>query len=328
VQLRLGAADKALKAYQDGLDLSQALAQAGPNDAQAKRDLSISYERVGDVQLRLGATDKALKAYQDGLELHHVLVQAHPDDIPAQRDLSVSYSKMAQAHERAHDYARAREWDEKMLAVDRQLSERMPQSAGARGKVASDSETLSRLCARAGDWPAAVTYARQALDHARAAQKLAGATEPFRWDFSITWQLLADAQVGAGQFNEARQSLEEAIKAGPRSPGAHSSLAWELATCWADPVRDGPKAIELAKKACEMTEWKNADFIDTLAAAHAEAGQFDEAVKWQKKAMEHPEAIGAGGLERAKSRLALYEARKPYHQPRPAPQTSPIPRPS
>jgi tetratricopeptide (TPR) repeat protein len=233
---------------------------------------------------------------------------------------------MAQAHERANDYARAREWDEKRLTVDGQLSERMPRNAGARREVASDCETLSRLCARAGDWPAALTYARQALDHAQAARQLAGATEPFRWDFSITWQLLAGTQVGVGQFKEARQSLEEAIKAGPPSPGAYSVLAWLLANCWDDPVRDGKRAIEMATKACEMTQWKDARFIDTLAAAHAEAGHFDEAVKRQKQAMEHPEALGAGGLEQTRSRLKLYEARKPYYEPRPAPQTSPVPR--
>ena len=37
------------------------MAKADPNDAQAKRDLSVSYNKLGDVHLKLGATDKALK---------------------------------------------------------------------------------------------------------------------------------------------------------------------------------------------------------------------------------------------------------------------------
>jgi tetratricopeptide (TPR) repeat protein len=125
--------------------------------------------------------------------------------------------------------------------------------------------------------------------------------------------------MGAGQLKEARQSMEEAVKAGPQPAGACSSLAWLLATCWEDSIRDGKKAIGLATKACELSEWKNPDFLDTLAAAYAEAGQFDDAVKWQKKALEHPEAFDAAEFEQAKQRLKLYEARKPYHEPRPEP---------
>jgi tetratricopeptide (TPR) repeat protein len=195
----------------------------------------------------------------------------------------------------------------------------MPRDAGARRKVAGDCETLSRNCAGAGDWPAAASYAKQALEHARAAREIAGATQQFQWDFATTLRMLANAQIGAGQFQEARQSFEEAVEAGPQSADAYSALAWSLATHWADPIRDGKKAIELAKKACELTEWKNPHFLDTLAAAYAEAGQFVEAVKWQKKALEHPEAFDAVGLEQAMQRLRLYEALKPYHEQRPAP---------
>ena len=58
------ATDKALQSYQEALKLSEALAKADPNDAQAQRDLSVSYNKLGDVHLRLGATDQALQSYQ------------------------------------------------------------------------------------------------------------------------------------------------------------------------------------------------------------------------------------------------------------------------
>ena len=51
MHLKLGATDKAMQSYQKSLELSEALAQADPNDAQAKRDLSISYDKLGDVHL-------------------------------------------------------------------------------------------------------------------------------------------------------------------------------------------------------------------------------------------------------------------------------------
>ena len=95
-----------------------------------------------------------------------------------------------------------------------------------------------------------------------------------------------------------------------------------MATSWDDSARDGNRAIELATKACELTGQKDPDSFDTLAAAYAEAGRFDDAVKWQKKALEHPEAFPADEVERVKKRLKLYESGKPYHQPEPDPGPS------
>ena len=318
VHLKLGATDNALEAYQKGLELSEALAKADPNDAEAKRDLSISYDRLGDVHLKLGATDKALEAYQKGLELREALAKDHPDNLEAQGDLSASLYKIAQAHEKANDLAAAREWDEKRLAVDGKASGRSPENAQVRREIAVDCEILSGVCARLPDWPAAVKYAQQALENARAASDIAAANkQPFEWDFGITFRQLADARIGAGQFKAAKQSIEEAFKAGSQSAAAYNGLAWLLATCWEGSIRDGKKAIEVATKACELTQWKEPTYLNTLAAAYAEAGRFDEAITWQKKAIDHPEAFGAAELEQVKQRLKLYEAHKPYREPRP-----------
>ena len=63
-------------------------------------------------------------------------------------------------------------------------------------------------------------------------------------------------------------------------------------------------------KACQLSDWKNAAYIDTLAAACAELGDFESALKWQT------EAIGlssnAKDRERAEARLKLYQNKKPY----------------
>jgi hypothetical protein len=55
--------------------------------------------------------------------------------------------------------------------------------------------------------------------------------------------------------------------------------------------------------------------MDSLAAAYAGAGDFEEAVKWQKKALELPEAFPKADLDKVRQRLKLYEERKPYREP-------------
>ena len=74
----------------------------------------------------------------------------------------------------------------------------------------------------------------------------------------------------------------------------------------------------MATRACELTDWKDPWNIDTLAAASAEAGKFDDAVRWQMKALESPESLGTE-LERGKERLKLYEVGRAYHEPKPEP---------
>src|SRR5262245_49414723 len=67
----------------------------------------------------------------------------------------------------------------------------------------------------------------------------------------------------------------------------HNGLAWTLAT-GPDGVRHGQDAVKHATRACELTEWKAPEFIDTLAAAYAEAGDCDKAVEYQERTLTFP----------------------------------------
>ena len=85
-----------------------------------------------------------------------------------------------------------------------------------------------------------------------------------------------------------------------------------MATCPDASLRDGKKAVEMSQKACQL-EGEKWFCLGTLAAAYAEAGDFESAAKYETQ------AIGIGGMsdkERAEAeqQLTLYQERKPFHQ--------------
>jgi hypothetical protein len=94
-----------------------------------------------------------------------------------------------------------------------------------------------------------------------------------------------------------------------------NNLAWFWATCPNAQYRDGKKAVDLATKACEITGWKYAELLGTLAAAYAEAGDFDSAVTVQTDSNTlNPDA---GSKARGEARLKLYQEKKPYRRTEP-----------
>lgn len=103
------------------------------------------------------------------------------------------------------------------------------------------------------------------------------------------------------EFTKAISDLEEAITISPVTFEATNDLAWLLATCSNAEFRNPARALELAKSACTLSEYKDWNTLDTLAAALAANDQFEEAGKWSATAVENaPEAE----KERLKGHLA------------------------
>jgi tetratricopeptide (TPR) repeat protein len=114
-------------------------------------------------------------------------------------------------------------------------------------------------------------------------------------------------------YSRALSDLQIAMHAkSTRLDTALNSLAWLRATCPEARVRNGKEAVELATKACQVSQWQNWSNIDTLAAAYAEAGDFDQAVKYQREVMQMSKS--STNDSKIKQRLALYEQHKAYRE--------------
>src|SRR5262249_51627501 len=123
--------------------------------------------------------------------------------------------------------------------------------------------------------------------------------------------LLARTAVSAQQraYLDAWGDLEKALALEPENPVVCNNLAWLLATCPEDNYRDGKRAVELARKACELTAWEMPHCLDTLAAACAETGAFADACQWETKAM----ALSPDAEKPVRrSRLDTYQNQQPY----------------
>jgi tetratricopeptide (TPR) repeat protein len=126
--------------------------------------------------------------------------------------------------------------------------------------------------------------------------------------FNLGWACQA-----AKRPEEALTHYKEAMRLAPDSPQCLNALAWMYATSAKAAIRNGTEAVRLAERAAQITQRQNTQLLDTLAAAYAEAGRFDEAVKTTEEI--HALAISThdtGMAETARQRLELYQAGKPY----------------
>jgi tetratricopeptide (TPR) repeat protein len=113
-----------------------------------------------------------------------------------------------------------------------------------------------------------------------------------------------------GNYRAALSDFKKAVQLSPNSPYALRGLAWFRATCPEAPLRNGKQAIRMSMKACELTKWKEPGDFFILAAAYAETGDFDKALKYQTQAINAKIAYGPVD-KKTREHLALYQAHKP-----------------
>jgi Tfp pilus assembly protein PilF len=120
-----------------------------------------------------------------------------------------------------------------------------------------------------------------------------------------------------GKYAEAVQFYRSVLKDQPNQPALLNNFAWLLASCPDAAFRNGPEAVRLATRACELTSYGQPVAIGTLAAAQAEAGDFPAAVATAERAAAlastlHLDQVAANNRQL----IQLYRQGKPFHEQR------------
>ncbi|MCZ6816123.1 MAG: sulfatase-like hydrolase/transferase [Planctomycetota bacterium] len=132
---------------------------------------------------------------------------------------------------------------------------------------------------------------------------------------AIAYRFAANLMDVEGQQARAVSVLRKACEVMKGDAYLTNDLAWRLATSKKDEIRNGSEAVKLAKVAEGLTEGDDFNVLDTLAAAYAEVGRFDDAVETINRALAI--AVRANDereISSLRGRLELYEARRPLRR--------------
>ena len=257
-----------------------------------------------DARLQLGNALAQRGDFEGALAQYDALLAGDPDQAEADQAEALVKRAAARANLGARDKAPPASWRPAVRAdLERAAGGDDPRAA------AEAHALLARLDQAAGRMDAAGEHYRRALaadpEHAGALEGLArlvGSRGRYAEAAELFHRLAAveprdpDARMGeavalllAGDYATARERLELAVAALPDEVPLAARLARLLASSPDHAVRDGERAVALAQEVFAAAP--DAEAVETLAMAFAEAGELDDAVRWQKR------LLGAGGVD-------------------------------
>lgn len=290
--------------YENGAALWEKTLAANPNSWIAMTNLGNEY-----VKLKPPRVADAEKLYRRALEYPI----AHSETYGALGNLYLGLRRNAEAVEMYRNSLKAlpdkpRAYSNLGLALGRlgRLDE----------ALAASQKAVDLAPHEAGLWFNLATLQAQAQQFDQAAQAARRAVE-LNPEWSAPRLLLAHALTESGSYHDAWRVSQEALRRFQSDPRVLLSVTWLLATCPDDSIRDGARALQLAR-AAERRMSRNARLCDTLAAALAELGDFQQAVQQATEAVRLAEKSGQSELaRRIARRLEGYRAGQPYrHSPR------------
>jgi tetratricopeptide (TPR) repeat protein len=216
VELILGHTQAARQEYETGHGLAQSLAQAGPRNAQAQRDLNASFNKLGNVALQMGKTKEALTYYRKGLEVCQFLAQADPTNAEAQRDLSISFNLLGDVMVQLSKTKEALEFYEKDLEISQRLAQADPKNVQAQRDLSFSFEKLGNVMVQLGKTQEALEFYQKRLGvHQRLAQSDPRNAQAQR-DLFISFNKLGDVMLQLGKTKEGLEFYEKHLEISQR----------------------------------------------------------------------------------------------------------------
>ncbi len=214
------AVELAAQFYARAHDIAESLVAADPTNTQAQRDLSISYNKLGDVQLQLGDTPSALGNYQQGLDSCERLAAADPANAETQRDLAVSYDKLGDVQLQLGETPSALGYYQQSLDMRTRLAAVDLTNSQAQRDLSISYEKLGSVQLLLGDTPSALGSYQQMNDIRVRLAAADPANAEAQRDLSISYEKLGDVQLQLGetpaalgyyqQMNDVRERLAAA----------------------------------------------------------------------------------------------------------------------
>jgi len=185
-----------------------------------------------------------------------------------------------------------------------------------KGDIAGANRTLDAvLKADPAFWPALYVRAQVFMAQGKYELAVQDCNEALRKYRGFVEAAMLRAQINEhlGKYAEASKEFDYLISIHPRRVTLARVLkqrAWFQATCRDSSFRNGQQAVKDAKAACSIQEWKDETTIDTLAAAYAETGDFDSAVRYAQQALAVKD-ISPTDYKKIQRHLELFQQRKP-----------------
>jgi eukaryotic-like serine/threonine-protein kinase len=262
--------------------------------ALAKR--AREFREKGETLEWQGAYEEAAAAFREALPLQRQLHETNSTQLVETLDklARVLHHKLNRPDEAEPLYREA-------LAIYRQ------RDGISQQRIAEVLHWISRIAGERGDLSEAERFAREALTilkkSVNAEQQWVGVGDSAILNLAqLLWR--------QDKRREADELFQETAKRG--NADLLNGLAWKLATANNNAERDGTNAALLAERAVTLTQRAQPHFIDTLATACAEMGDFEKAVALESEAIgrQKPKAN-----EDFVKRLELFKARQPYRKP-------------
>jgi tetratricopeptide (TPR) repeat protein len=164
-------------------------------------------------------------------------------------------------------------------------------------------------------WPALYVRAKIFVRQGQYQLAIADCNEALRLYSGFVEASLVRASINTllGKYAEALKEFNYLISLHPRRVTLGRVLkqrAWFESTCPDPAFRNGQQAVKDAKAACSISEWKDENTLDTLAAAYAETGDFDSAVRYAAQALAM-KGIASDDSKRLQRHLTLFQQDRP-----------------